>query len=120
MVKAPLASYVEWIPGNGQCYALHFTLLPEDAFKRIDPTIMIVGPTIRFPNVAALIGAEQDSISLDLVMSKFSLNEKNGIPVTLMIAAVLDRKAIIPDGAMCGYTPWKDLPAFTFTKDPVL
>lgn len=120
MSIAPQASYVEWCPGNGTRYAMHFTLLRNGAFGRADPTIMIVGPTCR-ANRAMILGTEWvRSIALSNVMAAMGLNEADAVPVTIMIAAVLGIEAIIPEEATTEGTPWRTLPPFTFTKEPVL
>ena len=120
MSLVPKASYVEWIPGNGTRYALHFTLFPNGVFGRIEPMIMIVGPTY-YVSKAMLLGTELvTSISLARVMRVMSINEADAVPVTIMIAAVLGIEAIIPEGATTEGTPWRSLPPFTFQEEPVL
>ena len=120
MPIVPKASYVEWIPGNGTRYALHFTYFPSGAFGRVEPTIMIAGATYR-PDRVMLLGAELvTSISLARVRQGMYLNEADGIPVTIMIAAVLGVEVDIPDDAKTEFTPWRALPAFTFQEEPVL
>ena len=117
MPIVPKASYVEWIPGNGTRYALHFTYFPNGAFGRTEPTIMIAGTTYAVSK-AMLLGTEWvTSISLDMVRRRMNLNESDGIPVTIMIAAVLGIEVEIPDDAKTEFTPWRALPPFTFQEE---
>lgn len=120
MSIAPKASYVEWCPGNGTRYALHFSLLPHGRFGRGEPTIMIVGPTYRANRALILCTELIRWVTLSNVMEVMGLNEADAVPVTIMIAAVLGIEAIIPDGATTEGTPWRALPPFTFQEEPVL
>lgn len=126
MSLVPKASYVDWCPGNGTRYALHFSLFPNGLFDQAGPAIMIQ-PTVAPAGMAykvhrvMLLGAKHTQcVSLSSVMASTLLNETNAVPVTIMIAAVLGIEAIIPDEAMVEFASCGAITPFTFAEGPVL